>query len=601
MSSATAVATPSWDLTDLFANLEDPKIDQTWAWAMQEADRFEQAYRGKINTPDLDPQILAQALKEYESLAQTIAKPLTYASLTFAGDTSNPAHGAFLQKQQEKGTELSVKLMFFDLELQAAPEAAIQHALKHEGLKNYRHYITTSRAYSPHRLSEPEEIILEETSNTGDRAWERLFDEVTSNHVFHLTRPNGEKEDLSLQEVLNLLREPDRELRQAAADSFTAGLLEMQRVLTLTFNNLIQDKSLKDRLRKHPYAEHSRHLANELDKETVDLVVSLCRNHYNLVERFYTTKREILGLSELTHIDRYAPLFETEEQVPWDKAREIVLDSFGGFSTDLRDRADEFFQKGWIDAAQRKGKTGGAFCSYVTPDLHPYILQTYLDKMDDVMTLAHELGHGVHSSLSRAQSYFNYHGTLPMAELASTFGEMLVFEKVVAQASLKDKLALYADKIEGTFATVFRQAAMFRFEQRIHEARRTQGELTSEQFGDIWQEELQAMFGNSVKLGEQHRNWWAYISHFVSVPFYVYAYSFGEMLSISVYQKAKDEGPSFEPKYLNLLQLGGSLSPQELMATIGVDLKDEAFWLGGFRTLEKMITEFESLWTEYKS
>jgi len=600
MSAMTEIAPPAvrWDLSVLFSGLDDPRIEKAWEQIEKRSDDFAKTYRGKIDTADLDPKVLAAGIKDLESIAQEAAKPITFGHLLFAGNASDPKIGAFLQKQNEMSTAISVKLMFFDLELMAAPQAAIDKALKDPALALYIHYVNVVRAYSAHRLSEAEEVILEETANTGVRAWERLFDEVTANAIYKVRKPDGETHEMSQQEVLALLRSPDRAVRQAAADSFTEGLTNMSRVLGLNFNNILFDKSIKDRLRKHPYPEHTRHLANELDKETVDLVIRLCREHYGLVERFYNVKRQILGLPELTHIDRYAPLFESKEQVEWERAKDIVLTSFAGFSQEMSDRAREFFDKSWIDAEPRKGKTGGAFCSYITPDTHPVILQSYLNKMDDVMTLAHELGHGVHASLSRAQSYFNFHGTLPLAELASTFGEMLVFERLVASASPRDQLALYAEKIEGVFATVFRQAAMFRFEQRCHEARRSGGELTWEQVGEMWQEEQQAMFGGSVKLGEQHKCWWSYIGHFIGSPFYVYAYSFGELLVLSLYQMAKREGPSFQDKYIAMLTAGGSKNPTQLMEMVGVDLKSETFWLGGFDAMEKLVVEFERLWNE---
>lgn len=596
-------ATPvRWDLTALFTGIDDPRIEKSWQDAHTRADRFAQAYRGKIDNPDLTATTLVDAIREAENLWQEASKPIIFANLLFAADASNAEIGAFMQKQNEKSTELSVKLMFFDLELQAAPEAVIAKALQDPAMANYVHYVKVARSFSPHRLSEAEEVILEETANTGDRAWERLFDEVTSNHVYRLKLPDAsEVQDSTQQEVLALLRSPDREVRKAAADAFTQGLAEVRRVITLTFNNILLDKSIKDRLRKHPYPEHARHLSNELDKETVDLVIRLCRQNYSLVERFYNVKREILGLPELTHIDRYAPLFETKEKVDWDTARTIVLGSFGKFSGEMERRAAEFFDQNWIDAEPRKGKMGGAFCSYITPDAHPVIFMSFLEKMDDVMTLAHELGHGVHASLSRGQTYVNYQGTLPLAELASTFGEMLVFERLVGEAHLQDRLALYAEKIEGIFATVYRQAAMFRFEQRIHEERRTLGELSADRIGEIWQEEMQAMFGNSVHLGEQHKTWWGYISHFIRSPFYVYAYSFGELLVLSLYQMAKKQGPAFAEKYVRVLQAGGSKSPAELMAMVDVDLKSEGFWRGGFEAMEKLVAEFESLWGAYRN
>lgn len=591
MSTAAAV---QWDLSSLFSASDDPRIESSWVEAHQRADAFAAKYRGKINSPSLTASVLAEALTELEAITTLVVKPITYANLVFAADVSKPENGAFMQEQTEKATELQVKLMFFELELQATPDEVISPLLSDPSLANYLHYITVARTYSRYRLSEKEEILMEELSNTGSRAWNRLFDEVTANHVYKITI-DGKEEQKSQQEILALLRHEDRALRQAAADSFSAGLKEQERVLTFVFNTLLQDKSIDDRLRKFEFAEQSRHLSNELDRETVDLVIRLCRENYPMVARYYRVKQQILGLPELTHIDRYAPLFPAEEKVSWERATQIVLDAFSAFSPELGERGKEFFDKNWIDAEPRKGKMGGAFCSYNTPDTHPVLLQSYLDKMDDVMTLAHELGHGVHASFSREQTYFNYHGTLPLAELASTFGEMLVFEKLVAGASDKDKLALYAEKIEGIFATVFRQAAMYQFEQGIHQKRREEGELTAEEFGEIWQTQLQAMFGDSVKLGEQHRSWWMYVGHFTGSPFYVYAYSFGELLVLSLYEMAKKVGPSFADRYIEVLKLGGSKSPAELMGMLDIDLQSEEFWKGGFVALEKFLVEFERL------
>jgi oligoendopeptidase F len=593
-----------WNLTALFSGIDDPKIEETWRSALEKADQFAANYRGRIDSPDLTPETLASSLVALESIYNEMAKPIGYSNLLFATDSSNHAFGAFMQKQQERGTELSVKLLFFELELQKASEQIVAAVMADTALANYRHFVATTRAFSPYRLGEKEEIILEETANTGSRAWVRLFEEVTANHIYHYRKPGDEGEetqDVTQQEVLTKLRDPDRSVRQAAADSFTAGLKEQERVLVFIYNNLLQDKAVEDRLRSLEYPEKSRHLTNELDKDTVDLVIRMCRENYGLVERFYNVKREILGLPELTHIDRYAPLFDAEAPVAWEEAERIVLEAFRSFSPTMEERAKEFFERSWIDAEPRKGKQGGAFCAYNTPDTHPVVFQSYLNKMDDVITLAHELGHGVHASLSRAQTYFNFHGTLPLAELASTFGEMLVFEKLVAGAELKDKLALYADKVEGIFATVFRQAAMFAFEQRCHRARREQGELSPTEFGDIWQEEIQAMFGDAVHLGDQHRTWWTYIGHFVFAPFYVYAYSFGELLVLSLYQMAKREGPSFSDKYVEVLKLGGSKTPQELMELVGVDLKSESFWQGGFAAMEALVAEFERLWAAYRA
>jgi oligoendopeptidase F len=591
-----------WDLSALFQGLDDPRIGETWAWAQKEADEFAATYRGKIERQELDARGLLAAIQRLEHLSQQIAKPMNFASLLFAADSSTPAHGAFLQSQMELTSEIRVKLMFFELELQAAPETYISTLLQDPALQTYRHFVAVTRALSPYRLSEPEEIIFEETANTGCRAWVRLFEELTANHVYRYHPPDGgEMQRLSEQEVLDLLRDPDRAVRIAAADTLTAGLKELERVLVYTYNTLLQDKRIEDRLRGFEYPERARHLSNELDAEVVELVVGLCKDHEALVQRYYRVKREIMGLDKLTHVDRYAPLFETVSEIGWDEARQIILEAFGRFSPTMRERAEEFFSKSWIDAEPRPGKSGGAFCNYNTPDTHPVVLLTYLNKVDDVQTLAHELGHGVHGSLSRAQSYFNFHGTLPLAELASVFGEQLVFEALSERASASDRLAMYAEKIEGAFATVFRQASLYRFEQKCHRLRRESGELTAEQFGDIWQAEIQAMFGDSLELGEQHRGWWSYVGHFYFAPFYVYAYAFGELLALALYQMVKEGGQEFAERYVRLLTLGGSLSPDELMATVGVDLRSKAFWQGGFTIIEQMIDEFERLWSAHRA
>lgn len=539
---------------------------------------------------------LADALAAYADLSADANKPINYASLVYSCQSNDAAVGAFLAEQMEHASELSVKLLFFELELQDLPEAKAESLSNDPALASYRHYLGVVRQFSPHKLSEPQEVILEETANTGCRAWVRFYEEMLASHVFRILKP-GETEvtEQSEPETIALLRDENRAMRQAAADSLTQGMEELERSICFAYNTLLQDKRVGDRLRNHPYAEHSRHLANELKKETVDLVVEMCHANYGLVERFYHKKRPLLGLEELTHIDRYAPLFESKEKKSWEEGRSMVVNAFTSFHPELGARADEFFSSNWIDAEPRNGKQGGAFCSYNTPDTHPVVFMNYLCKLDDVMTLAHELGHGAHASFSRTQNYFNFHGTLPLAELASTFGEMLVFERIVADATERDKTALYAEKIESIFATVFRQAALFSFEVRAHNARRDEGEVSAERFGDIWQEELQRMFGTSIKLGEQHRRWWMMIGHFFFAPFYVYAYSFGELLALSLYQAAKKGGAEFAARYIDLLKKGGSETPEELMAFVGVDINSREFWQGGFDAIESFVTEFERL------
>jgi len=581
-----------WDLSDLFSGIDDTRISQTMATILARAEWFEKEYRGTINTPSLTANHLLSALREYEAILQEESKPHNFASLSFAADTSDPARGALLQQVMEWGTQVAIHLLPFELELMEVDDAIIAPVLADPLLDNYRHYVQTHRAFREHRLSEPEERVLEEKATTGARAFVRLFEESVSNIVFQVEY-GGKVEQLTEPEVLALMRSPDREVRRAAAAGLTAGLKANERLLTFVFNTLVQDKATDDRLRRYSRPEASRHLANELDDATVEVVVRTCEEGYPLVARYYQLKREILGLPELTHYDRYAPLFQSQRMVPFPEAKEIVLDAFERFSPTMRAAAEAFFSNRWIDAEPRKGKRGGAFCDYVTPDLHPYVFLNYLNRIDDVMTLAHELGHGVHSYLSREQTLLNFHGTLPIAELASTFAEMLVFERLRRTSDREDRLALYAEKIEGSFSTIFRQAAMYRFEQDLHQARRTQGELTSEAVGQMWQRRLQAMFGDSLTLGEDHRLWWMYISHFVASPFYVYAYSFGELLVFGLFSRYMAGGAPFAEKYLELLRLGGSLSPRDLMARVGIEIRDPEFWRSGMRVLEDMVAEFE--------
>ncbi len=584
-----------WDLGDLYAGTTDPRIAETLAACQSRAERFQADHKGKINSPALTAETLGAALREYEDIQQEAAKPGSFAALLFAADSADPARGAFLQQMREAGTRLALPLLFFDLELAALPDGVLGPLLDSPHVANYRHYLGTVRASRDHVLSEVEERLMEELANTGGRAFDRLFEETTSSAVFEL-----DGETLTQAQVIARTMSADRETRRRAAAAFTQGLGKNSAVVTFLFNTLMQDKSVKDRLRRFETPQAARHLENELDEATVSLVVDTVVRNYPLVARYYDVKRQILGLDTLTHFDRYAPLFEAEETISYPHAQQTVLDAFGAFSPVLRDRAAEFFDKSWIDAPAAKGKDGGAFCAYVTPDTHPYILTNYLGRMKDVMTLAHELGHGVHASLSRSQTLLNFQGTLPLAELASTFAEMLVFEKVAASASAGDKLALYAEKIEGAFATIPRQTAMYRFEQAIHTHRRTQGELTTEQFGEYWQREIQAMFGDSVALGDEHRLWWSYVGHFVGAPFYVYAYSFGELLVFSLFQQWKKEGAPFAARYLDMLAAGGSLTPHALMSRVGVALDDPDFWQGGFDVLGALVGEFESLWRDYQ-
>jgi len=586
---------PVWELGDLYGGIGDPRIEGTLADALQRAERFAETYRGKISDSSLSPGTLAQAIREYESILQDAEKPLEYASLLFAADTSDHERGALLQKVRERHSEVVVTLLFFELDLTAIPEDRMAALLGDSELDAHRHWVRSIRLFREHRLSEAEERILEEKANTGSRAFTRLFEETVSGISFRMMK-DGREQVLTFPEIVALQRDRDRETRRAAAAAMTEGLLTRRRELTYVLNVLVQDKSTDDRLRRYAFPEQERHLANELDREVVEMVVSEVERHYALVGRYYRLKREILGLDKLTHYDRYAPLFDTKAEVLFERAREIVLDSFSAFSPGFGEIASRFFDEKWIDAEVRPGKRPGAFCSYATPDLHPYVLMSYTNRLDNVMTLGHEIGHGVHACLSGKQGYLSFMPTLPVAELASTFAQMLVFDALQKESDGADRLALYAETIEDSLATIFRQAAMFRFEQEVHALRRGEGELTTEEIGAVWQRRLQETFGESLELGDEHRFWWMAVSHFVSWPFYVYAYVFGQLLVMSLYAAYKREGEGFAPRYVRLLEVGGSMSPEEMLSEVGINIRDPEFWRAGIAVLEGFVDSFEDLY-----
>ncbi|MBQ0105020.1 MAG: M3 family oligoendopeptidase, partial [Armatimonadetes bacterium] len=587
-----------WDLSPLYTS--EDNIEKDLAEAKRLADDFEKKYRGKIKSPSLVADILYNAIKDTEKITRLVYRPDMYAALKFSADTGDPKNGKLMQAVQEKVTEISVKTMFFELELMEADENIINSVLADPRLAEYRHFVKTARVFNDHKLTEACETIMEEKANTGSRAWDRLFDEVLSSAEFRI-EIDGEEKILNEPGILAYLKDPDRDVRIKAGKSLTEGLLANSKVLTFIFNTLVNDKAINDRLRKYSYPQESRHKSNELSKNVVDLVIKTCTENYDMVSRFYKIKKEILGLPELTHVDRYAPLALEEKPVSYEEAKEIILSAFGSFSDRFRDIAQDTFTGHWIDAEPRQGKRGGAFCMSGIPEINPFILCSYLDRQDDVMTLAHELGHGIHAVLSSEQNIFNYEATLPVCENASTFGEMLVFEKLVAEASLEEKLALYAAKIESIFATIFRQAAMYLFESDLHRERREKGELTCDEISALWQKNIQAMFGDSLILGEEHKYWWLYVSHFIGSPFYVYAYSFGELMVLALFGLYKKNPKDFVPKYIKLLSMGGSVSPEDLLREVGFDINTPEFWNRGIAMLDSLMTEFEAIYKAWKN
>ena len=580
-----------WDLSDLYSGLKDKKIQRDINDLFKKSEEFEKKYRGKINSTKLTPRVLQNAVQELEYISEKIGKLLSFAHLVFAEDTGNPENGAFLQMIQEKSTEARKHLMFFELEWIKVSNKKVNLLLGNKALAQYKHFLEQERKYKPHRLSEAEEKILDEKANTGSRAFKRLFDEVLNNVRFRI-KLDGKQKSLSETEVLALLYDPDRKKRKAAAESLTVGLKDNAHVLTFIFNTLVQDHSVNDRLRSFEDPMDSRNLSNEIDKPTLDSLMTSCERNYNMVDTYYGLKKKLLGIKKFYDYDRYAPIYGDTETINYRKGKAIILESFHSFSPKMANIAQKFFDKNWIDAEVRDGKRGGAFSHGTVPSAHPYVFTNYTGRMRDVMTLAHELGHGVHQYLSRQQGYFHSDTPLTTAETASVFAEILVFHKLMeTEKNPKIKLALICGKLEDIFATVFRQVVLTRFEESLHHARRNQGELSSEQINELWAKSNSAMFGKSVEMTDNYEYWWMYIPHFIHSPFYCYAYSFGELLVLSLYSKYINEGDSFVPRYIELLSSGGCDAPDILLERVGVNIKDPEFWQGGLRLLKEMVDE----------
>jgi oligoendopeptidase F len=574
-------ALPEWDLSDLYLAVDDPRLDQDLQQALQKAQEFEKKFKGKICRADLQPLELLNALDEYEILLRVQSRPGSYASLHYSTDTSDSARGALTQKVREIGSQISTHLIFFDLELAKLPVETFQRLLQDGSLQKYAHYLEQQQALARHYLSEPEETILEETANCRGRAFRRLFTEVTSRMKFSFEK-DGQSQLLTQSELLAYSYDPDRNLRRQVAESLAQELKNQSHVLTFIHNTLLHEKQVSDRLRGFEHPESDRHLSNELDKAVIDAMTEVCVKNFDIVHQYYQLKGRLLGLTDLTHYDRYAPLRDQKQEIDYSQAREIVVSAFERFSPKMKEMVLPFFEKNWIDVPPKPGKRGGAFCAAVTPDHHPYVLLNYTGKARDVMTLAHELGHGLHDLFAAKNHYLDYHPVLPLAETASTFAELLVFEQLQEKLDNdEERLALICEKLEDTFATVFRQISMFRFERRLHERRRQEGELTTESINALWQESMQEMFGRSLTLGEDHQWTWLYIPHIVNTPFYVYAYAFGELLVLALYARYRQEGEAFLPKYFELLAAGGSQSPSRLLQKLGFDIASPDFWQGG--------------------
>ena len=586
-ATTTGAEDVHWNLTDLYA---DPSaLEDDLDTAADEARQFADDYRGRVG--GLAPEALAEALARYEALTDRMGRAFTYAYLHWSTDTNDSARGALLQHVREQYNQINQQLIFFELEWAQVDAEQAESIMRHEALADYRHYLELEQLRKDHRLSEDEEKILSEKSVTGRSAWNRFFDETMGAARFTLDGAT-----LTQQQILSKLYEPDRAVRRDAALAFTEGLQDHRRELTFVFNTVLADKASDDLLRNYDHWLASRNLDNEVDDETVEALVEAVTSRYDLVARFYRLKQRLLGLDELYDYDRYAPIGEADTRYEWTTARDLVLAAYDDFHPQMGDVAERFFTDEWIDAALAEGKRSGAFSHGAVPSAHPYVLLNYTGKTRDVQTLAHELGHGVHQYLAREQGPLQAGTPLTTAEMASVFGEMLVFQRLMRQEDdPQNRLAMLVSKIDDTLATVFRQVAMNRFEQRIHTARREEGELSADRLSALWMETQEAMFEGSVTLGDHYRHWWSYIPHFIHSPGYVYAYAFGELLVLALYARYQEAGDAFADKYIDLLAAGGSDWPHELVAELGIDLADLDFWTQGLGEIEALIGRAEDV------
>jgi len=582
----------SWDLDPLLdGDPSDPvaAVDAMLAAAQERADAFAERYAGHV--AELDGAGLAEAMKELGDLQEIVARAGSFSGLYFSTDTVDPVRGALFQRVQEKATPIETKLLFFELEWAAVDDERADALLEAEGLDFCRHHLRTARRYRPYLLSEPEEKILAEKSLTSRNAWGRLFEEQVA--ALEVSIEDG-AEPVSLEVALSHLHSADRSERAHAAERVTAALEPGLRTRGFVFNTLLADKMVEDRLRGYTHWLQSRNLANEASDESVQALVTAVRNRYELPRRWYRLKAQLLGLDRLKDYDRMAAVTDENPVVHWPEARDLVQDSYSNFSPVLGDLVNRFLTERWIDAPVRPGKRAGAFCAYTVPSVHPYVMLNWTSRRRDVLTLAHELGHGVHAALGGRQGIYHFATPLTLAETASVFGETIVFGRLLERAETPEsKLSLLAESIEGSIATVFRQIAMNQFEDRMHTERRESGELALDRIGELWAHSQEELLGDAVEVTEGYRSWWSYVHHFISVPGYVYAYAYGQLLALAVYGRYEEEGESFVPAYLELLSAGGSKSPEELGKIVGIDLADPGFWDSGLALVERQLDAAE--------
>ncbi|RKE83779.1 M3 family oligoendopeptidase [Rhizobium sp. AG855] len=586
---------PVWTLDHLYPGQKSPEFLGAVEKAGTDALAFETKWKGKLEAAleTVGENSLADALREMDALEDLLGRIASYAGLTYYSDMTNPANGKFFGDIQAKLTDMSSRLLFFPLELNRLADDAVDAAMDRDpALAHFRPWIVDLRKDKPFQLDDRIEQLFLEKSQTGAAAFNRLFDETLAALRFKV----GD-EEMPLEPTLTLLQDADPAKRKLAAEALSKTFKENIRIFTLVTNTLAKDKDISDRWRGFEDIADSRHLANRVEREVVDALAEAVREAYpRLSHRYYKMKAKWLGMDQMNFWDRNAPLTETPDRlIPWDEAKDMVLSAYGGFAPEMAEIAGRFFDGGWIDAPARPGKAPGAFAHPTVPSAHPYVLVNYLGKPRDVMTLAHELGHGVHQVLAGGQGALMCQTPLTLAETASVFGEMLTFRALLNKTTdSKERKAMLAQKVEDMINTVVRQIAFYQFERKIHAARK-EGELTAEQIGELWLSVQEESLGPAIKISEGYETWWAYIPHFIHSPFYVYAYAFGDCLVNSLYAVYQNAEDGFQQKYFELLKAGGTKHHSELLAPFGLDATDPAFWSKGLSMIEGLIDELEAL------
>jgi len=595
VSTAPAVANdfgalPTWDLNDLYPGLESAELKRDLAQVGERAATLQKNWKGKVAAASGDD--LADVIAEYEQLQDLIGRMYSYASLAYAGDMADPKIAGFYQDMQEKLNDITTSLLFLTLELNRVEDAELDKKYAASSkLSHYKPWLRDLRLFREHQLDDELERLLHEKAVAGRAAWNRLFDETMAGLRF----PYG-KEQLTAEQVLHKLSDKDAKTRKTAAKTLAKVFKQNIRLFALITNTLAKDKEVEDRWRKYPTPEAYRHLSNCVEPEVVNALTDAVTASYpQLSHRYYKLKAQWMGTKKLPWWDRNAPLPEDNDRViPWDEARDIVLKAYGRFSPQLADLGKRFFDNAWIDAPARPGKASGAFAHPTVPSAHPYLLLNYQGRTRDVMTLAHELGHGVHQLLAAEQGPLMSDTPLTLAETASVFGEQLTFRALLDQAGPERRKLMLASKVEDMLNTVVRQTAFFKFERQVHAARR-EGELTPDRLGEIWLGVQKESLGPAIRFDQDYSSFWCYIPHFIHSPFYVYAYAFGDCLVNALYARYQDAEQGFQDKYFTMLKAGGTLRHQELLKPFGLDASDPAFWSKGLNVIGGFIDELEQL------